>query len=128
MESNSRAGLLARLGDKLLEQEEWSASETALRECLTFRESAEPDLWTTFSAKLSVGTSLLGQEKFNEAELLLVAGWEGVIRREQQILPVQRPVFSRRIKRVAELYRALEKPEAAAAWQQKLDEFNGPRP
>ena len=129
-ESNlsQRALLLAHLGEQLLEQEEWSVSETALRDCLTIRESAAPDLWTTFSAKLLLGTALLGQEKFDEAELLLAAGWEGVIRREQQILPVARPVFSRRIKRLIALYRALEKPEAAAAWKQKLDEFDGPRP
>ena len=130
LESNpvKLAGMLARLGENLLAQQEWSASETALRECLAIRESTVPEVWTTFSAKFLLGTSLLGQEKLDEAELLLAAGWEGVIRREQQILPVARPEFSRRIKRVTDLYRALEKPSAAAAWQQKLDEFNGPRP
>jgi uncharacterized protein HemY len=53
LESNpvKLANLLAHLGENLLAHQEWSASETALRECLAIRESTVPEVWTTYSAK-----------------------------------------------------------------------------
>ena len=116
------AGLLAQLGNNLIAQKEWSASESILRECLAIRESTEPEVWTTSNSKFLLGISLLGQKKFDEAEPMLAAGWEGVISRKSQIPTDAKPAFLRRIERLIALYRALDKPEAADVWTLKLNE------
>ncbi len=117
------AGLLAQLGNNLIAQKEWSASESILRECLAIRDSTEPEVWTTSNSKFLLGISLLGQKKFDEAEPMLAAGWEGVISRKSQIPTDAKPAFLRRIERLIALYRALDKPEAADVWTLKLNEF-----
>jgi hypothetical protein len=49
-----------------------------LRACLAIREKKLPDDWRRFNAQSLLGGSLLGQQKYAEAEPLLVQGYEGM--------------------------------------------------
>ncbi len=57
-------------------------AEPLLRECLAIREKALPDNWLTFNTRSMLGGLLLGQKKYEEAEPLLLAGYEGMKERE----------------------------------------------
>jgi serine/threonine protein kinase len=118
------AGTLAHFGLALLEQQEWNQAESLLRECLAIREATEPDSWTTFNTKSLLGGALLGQNNYDEAEPLLLAGYEGMKQRETSIPEQGKVRILEAIVRLVQLYEATDKKDAAANWQRELEAMN----
>jgi hypothetical protein len=67
-----------------------------------------------------LGGSLLGQKKYAEAEPLLLAGYEGMKRRDERIAPIHKVRLAEAIERLVQLYEAWGNVEKAAAWRAKL--------
>jgi hypothetical protein len=64
---------------------------------------------------------LLGQEKYADAELVLVRGYEGLKAREGQIPPLYaRLRVAGAGRRIVRLYESWGRPENAAEWRAKL--------
>jgi tetratricopeptide (TPR) repeat protein len=116
------AAELAMLGTMLLKREKWSAAEIAMRECLATREKLQPDAWTTFNTRAQLGGALLGQKNYDEAEPLLLAGYQGMQERDATIPPPGKPRLTEALERLVQLYEAWEKPDQAATWRKKLDD------
>jgi hypothetical protein len=93
-ESTAYAGELAGLGLNLVHQRKYEEAELTLRETLVLREQLQVKKlatpWQVANVKSMLGEALLGQKKFNEAEPLLVAGYEGLKQNEKSI-----PEFAR---------------------------------
>jgi tetratricopeptide (TPR) repeat protein len=119
-DSSQLAGTLAQSGDTLLQVHAYADAEPLLRECLALREKTEPDAWTTFNAQSMLGRALLGQEKYAEAEPLVVAGYEGLKAHEAGIPPLATSRLPEAAERVVKLYDAWGKKEKAAEWRAKL--------
>jgi tetratricopeptide (TPR) repeat protein len=118
------AARLARLGwlIETLKLDALDEAESAIRDSLSIRYQIDPNAWTTFSSRAALGAVLLKQQKFAEAEPLLVSGYEGMEQRASSIPDTARASRLREaLENVVELYRAWNKPEQAAPWQQKLD-------
>ena len=111
---------LASLGFNLSKQSKWSEAERLLRESLAIREKVIPGEWLRYNAMALLGEALLGQEKFAEAEPLIVGGYEGLKVRAAKIPAQGKSKVSGAAERVVRLYEALGKPEKAEAWKQKL--------
>ena len=77
-DSPQLAGMLAQMSLRLSEQKKWAVAEPLLRECLAIRERTQPDVWSTFNTKSTLGGSLLGQKKYSDAEPLLLTGYQGM--------------------------------------------------
>ena len=123
------AGILARFGDDPLQQGKWAEAEPVLRECLAIREKVQPDEWTTFNTRSLLGGSLLGQNRYAEAEPLIVAGYEGMKAREAKIPPPGRPRLTEAAERVVRLYDDWGKKDKAAEWRTRLATPTGePKP
>jgi eukaryotic-like serine/threonine-protein kinase len=120
-DSRQLAGGLAQFGLTLLEVKAYADAEPILRECLTIREKTQPDLWSTFTAKSMLGGALLGQKKNAAAEPLLVAGYEGMKRRETTIPPQARDRLTEALVRLIQLYEATARPDEAARWRKELE-------
>ncbi len=88
------------------------------------REKRLPDDWVLFNTKSMLGGALAWQKKFQEAEPLLVEGYEGMKERDAKIPHAAQPRLAEAIRRLVDIYTAWEKPEQAAEWQKKLDELN----
>jgi eukaryotic-like serine/threonine-protein kinase len=114
------AGILAPLGLSLIQQGKWTDAEPILREALAIREKSKPDEWTTFNTRSLLGGSLLGQKKYDEAEPLIVSGYEGMKAREEKIPPPARPRLTDSAERVVKLYEAWGKKDEAALWRARL--------
>ena len=108
----------------MLKQQKFSESESPLREALEFGEKKKPDDWTTFDAKSLLGASLFGQKKYDQAEPLLVSGYEGMKQREAKIPPLETPHLLDALDRLIELYDATAKPDDAAKWREARDATN----
>jgi len=69
-----------------------------------------------------LGEALAGQKRFQEAEPLLIEGYEGMNTREASIPPVGKVRLTEAIRRLVDLYTAWDKPDEAAAWRKRLAE------
>jgi serine/threonine protein kinase/tetratricopeptide (TPR) repeat protein len=117
-------GELAQLAMARLREGKFAEAEPIARECLRLREIQIPDNWRTFNAKSMLGGSLLGQEKYTEAESLLLTGYEGMKQREASIPPEGKPRLSETLQRLVQLDEATDRPDQAAEWKKKLTEFD----
>jgi hypothetical protein len=75
-----------------------------------------------------LGGALLGQMKYDDAEPLLLAGYQGLIERQSQIPSNSKARIVEAVDRLIELYIATGKPEKAAAWRAKRPPEIGPAP
>src|SRR5262249_24992680 len=72
---DSLGGLLVAIGQR-------PQAEEILRTCFLLREKKDPDGWNTFQTQSLLGAALLGQQKYAEAEPLLLAGHQGLNARQ----------------------------------------------
>jgi tetratricopeptide (TPR) repeat protein len=107
-----------------LTEGKFSAAELLARECLKIREQQLPDDWLTFNTRCMLGASLLGQKKYVEAEPLLLAGFEGMKKREEKIPAQGRPRLKEAMQNLARLYEETERSDQAAQWKQQLADFD----
>ena len=67
-----------------------------------------------------LGSALMGQGRYAEAEPLIVGGYEGMKARESKIPPQGRFNVSEAEERVVRLYEVWGKPDQANTWTLKL--------
>ena len=72
-DSTSAATAWADLGKNLLEKERNAEIEPILREALAVLEKTIANDWQTFNSRSLLGGALAGQQKFGEAEPLLLS-------------------------------------------------------
>ena len=101
----------------LLLEKQPAEAELKLRECLTIRQKIQPDDWTTFETKSILGEALLDQNKFAEAEPLLLSGYEGMKQREDTIPSQDKPRLTKALERLVKLYEAWGKTDKAMKWR-----------
>jgi uncharacterized protein len=117
------ADLLSRLTLTLLVDEKFTDAEPLAHECLEILERKIPDDWQTFNARSMFGGSFLGQGNYTDAEPLLLAGCEGMIRRINFIPAIAKPRMRESIQRLIQFYQATKQSEKAAEWDTKLTSF-----
>jgi serine/threonine protein kinase len=116
------ATALAENGSALLELQTWPDAEAVLREALAIFEKKQPQAWTTFSTRAALGSALLGQKRYADAEPLLLAGYEGMKQRDAKIPPQGKVRLTATLEQLVRLYGAWDKPEEAAKWRKRLED------
>jgi hypothetical protein len=114
----------------LIEKRLFTEAEPLLRECLAIREKTMPDDWTTFNTRRMLGSALLGQKKYVEAEPLLLKGYEGMKEREKSI-PKSGGAEKRTpeaLGALIELYTATNKPEEVKKWRAERVKYPAGKP
>jgi tetratricopeptide (TPR) repeat protein len=117
------AGSLAQLAAVLLVEHKFAEAEPFARECLTIREKTVPEQWLTFNTRSLLGASLLGQERYAEAEPLLLSGYRGMEERADQIPMQAKNRLKEALQHLVRLYEVTDRADQAAQWKQKLDDF-----
>jgi tetratricopeptide (TPR) repeat protein len=103
----------------------YAEAEPLARQCLALREKQIPDDWRAFNARSMLGGTLLGQKKYGEeTEAMLLTGYKGMKQRENTIPSDGRLRLKETLQRLVQLYEETNRPDQAAEWKQKLDEFN----
>jgi len=126
-ESLPYADQLAFLGFHFLQRKKWSDAETVLRESLAIREKKQPDAWNMFYVHSMLGGALLNQQKYADAEPLLLKGYEGMKQRADKI-PAQVRTFrmSEAVELLVQLYEATGNKDEAAKWRKELEAIKKP--
>jgi serine/threonine protein kinase/Tfp pilus assembly protein PilF len=100
-------------------QGKFAESEPLAREALEFNRKKQPDDWQRFRAESLLGASLAGQQKYADAEPLLLEGYTGMVARQDRIAVPDRYHLDRAHGWIVELYEGWGKPEKAAEWKKK---------
>jgi serine/threonine protein kinase/tetratricopeptide (TPR) repeat protein len=96
-------------------------AERLMREQLALLEEHWPGHRDVYVAKFVIGTCLLDQQKFEEAEGYLLEAYERLIaRRAERAADTRPPPRGASGEKLVELYEAWGKPEQAAEWRAKL--------
>lgn len=99
----------------------WKDAESSLRESLKLREKIEPDLWTTHTNMVFLGLTLMKQSKYEEAESLLIQGYEGLVKREPSIPENRKFRITQALDYLTQLYSETNKPKEVAKWRKELE-------
>jgi serine/threonine protein kinase len=123
--SVSLAMNLELLSVNLLLQHRYSEVEQPAREAIALYEKNEKNLtdesdWRFPYIKNVLGGSLLAQNRYAEAEPLLVQGYEGMKRAENAMTANWRYRLPEAGERVIRYYEETKQPEKARQWRQKL--------
>ncbi len=94
-------------------------AEPMLRDSLGIRERLQPEDWTTYNVRSILGEAVLGQQRFAEAEPLLLSAYEGMKAKEDTIPKEARIRLREAKERVVRLYDSWEKPDLARSWRQE---------
>jgi tetratricopeptide (TPR) repeat protein len=121
---------LVRLADALLRAQQWTEAEALLREAVAIRSAKEPDGWRVAVSHALLGAALLGQQRFAEAEPLLVGGAEALLARAESVPPPARFRVREAVQRVVDFYARADVPvgeavraEKGALWRARLAEL-----
>ena len=119
---------ISALANTLRRQQKFSDAEPLFRECVAMRETNSPNAWYTYFTRLRLGATLMGNRKYDEAEPLLISGYEGMRQRESGIRD-RYQVLEESIQSLVQLYEATFRFEKAAEWRTKLTvvQAAGPR-
>jgi tetratricopeptide (TPR) repeat protein len=112
--------LLTGAGRQFIQAGQFIQAERVLKEALALREKSERDDWTTSNTRALLGLALLGQQRFDEAQPLLLTGYEGMKQQEAKIPPAQRRPLADAGGRIVELYERWGRPAEADRWRKKL--------
>jgi hypothetical protein len=108
------------LASLYLSEGRFSDAEPILRQALAGYEKSGLDLWRRYHSQSMLGASLTGQQKYSEAEPLLVSGYKGMLQRQATIPAFERPEIEHACGLVIDLYAAWGKPDLAAEWRKTL--------
>jgi tetratricopeptide (TPR) repeat protein len=117
----AQAAALAVRGSMLLNEKKPAEAELMLRDCLTIRQKIAPDDWSTFDTRSHLGQALLDQNKFADAEPMLVTGYEGMKARQTSIPAGEKPRMLKALERVVKLYELWGKADEAMKWRNDLE-------
>ncbi|MBI3849790.1 MAG: serine/threonine protein kinase [Verrucomicrobia bacterium] len=118
------AQALSVLANVLKAQGRLPEAETAVREVLAIFDKIAPGSWETFSNRIKLGGILLAEKKYEEAEPLLLAGYEGIKQRGDQSPVSYEGTLKQVLQQLVQLYEETGQAKQAAEWKQKLAEFD----
>jgi serine/threonine protein kinase len=109
------------LAGAYLSSRRWAEAEVLLRACWDLREKRAHDNWWRFHTMSQLGWALAGQEKYAEAEPLLIQGYEGLKDREGKIPAPSRRNLDAAASRIVPFYDSWGKADQAAKWRARLE-------
>jgi tetratricopeptide (TPR) repeat protein len=126
--SPTHASALFIRGSMLLFEKNAPEAELKLRACLTIRQKVAPKSWATFDTMSTLGEALLDQQKFADAEPLLIAGYDGLKEHEASIPEADRSRLTKATERLLKLYESSGKKDKAMRWRVQLESGRGKKP
>jgi eukaryotic-like serine/threonine-protein kinase len=100
-----------------------SEIEPLLRRSRQVRLAQAPDEWETFNTRSLLGESLLIQQKYTDAESMLLSGYEGMKKRTEKIPTQYKIRLGEAVDRLCTLYTALGKKEEVVKWRAERSKY-----
>ena len=111
----------SNIGWLRLQQKRYAEAEQILRETAAILTRTSPAAWERFNVESMLGAGLAAQKKFEEAEPLLISGYEGMGRsRRPTNTSTSRFNQEQAGNAIIQLYADWAKPDKRAEWTEKL--------
>jgi tetratricopeptide (TPR) repeat protein len=110
---------LVQCGQNLNAQKRYSVAKALLRSGLTVCEKSGVDSWEHYSIMAVLGSSLVGEQKYAEAETLLLRAYEKMKERESQVAVRDRLLVKKTAERLGKLYHDQNRMDQARDWHNK---------
>lgn len=110
---------ITALAEVRMELKKYAEAEVLLREALAGYEKQAPKSWSRYRSECLLGTSLVAQGRFAEAENLLLSGYGGITEQPDTVPFEFRGEVDETPQQIVELYERWEKPDKAAEWRDK---------
>ena len=111
-----------------IEEKQYVEAEGKARRCLEIREQLNSEHWTPYHAKSLLGSALAGQGRLDEAEPLLIEGYEGIKEHRHQLEDEHKIRLNETLFRLIQFYMATGNPESANRWIQEAIKLGLPLP
>jgi serine/threonine-protein kinase len=123
-------GAQLNLAKAHLDAKQYPEAEAVVRPVLAVMEKHQPNVWVTFGIQSLLGNILVQQQKYAEAEPLLLQSFAGLKERLPRMPPtVRQPRLQETVEPLIQLYDAQGKKEQAAKWRKELDTIKAmPKP
>jgi hypothetical protein len=108
-----------RLAALYLDEGKYGQAEALSRVASASYEKTNVGVWERFNSQSLLGESLVGQAKYADAEPLLLAGYEGMKRREAAIPAAYRSLLDNARRSIGQLYEGWGKPNKAGEWRKQ---------
>jgi hypothetical protein len=118
-ENGLTAGANQAVGAFFVHQHEFAKAEPYLRETLACFVKPEYDPWHGLHVEGLLGTCLVGQKKYTEAEKRLLAACKGMKVRQGNVPPAYKPALAGVMERLIQLYDAWGKKDKAEEWRRE---------
>jgi eukaryotic-like serine/threonine-protein kinase len=112
------------LGELRLDQRRYSEAESLLRDSLETQKQVVPNDFRRYQTESLLGAALAAENKYAEAEPLLVSGYEGMKQRQMAGSALYRPKLRKACEQLIEMYEHWSKPDQAAALRKELAEIS----
>jgi serine/threonine protein kinase/tetratricopeptide (TPR) repeat protein len=120
-EESARYGeLLSSLGWSLIQQQKWSEAESVLRESLAIHQKNGTSNWSSFHTQALLGSALIGQEKYVEAEPQLLQAYERMDAARSNGSDLKLPL-TEPLGLLVRLYDAWGQTDRASEWRAKQE-------
>lgn len=116
-DSSITMGAAADLALAYIGQDKFSAAEPLARETYDWHRKKRPDASGQFRSESLLGASLAGQKQYALAEPLLLAGYQGMAARKEQMDAADSFEIDLVGRWIRELYQTWGKPDQAAQWK-----------
>ncbi len=108
-----------RYARALLGLNQWQQAESLLAKTLRVRRDSSPNHWGRFHAESLHGEALMELQRHEEAEPVLLSGYQGMFSCESAIPIVSRACIADARQRLVRFYESIGDEEQAAVWQQE---------
>ena len=113
---------LELVGSCRMDLQQFLAAEDLLLKALEIRQREMPEAWETFQTRSLLGEALFRQDRFADAEPLLVAGYEGLVNRQDKIPPTAVSPIGGALERLITFYERLDRPVEVERYRALLEE------
>ena len=118
------ADKLTNIAQVLVRFTRFAEAEPLLQESMTIRKELEPDKWSSYNGISLLGESLLGQGKWEEAQPLIWAGYEGMKLGIANEPNASKERLREHVNRVIEHYSKLQVLSELSKWENIRDQLD----
>jgi hypothetical protein len=111
---------MTELSELRITEGRYAEAESLLRDCRDIQKQTMPDDFRRFRTESLLGASLARQQRYAEAEPLLISGYEGMKQHQAAAIIRLRAKVSQGLRDLIALYTAWGKPEKVAEFQKQL--------
>jgi hypothetical protein len=104
-----------------LQSGHFEEANVAFRDALSIIDQTMPDSWERFAVQTMIGATLAAQQRYEDAEQLLLSGYEGMKQRQPaNVLPAGLFTLTHASDAIAKFYRDSGQSEKAVAWERSV--------